>query len=52
MYTTNVVESVHSSFRKVTKDKGAFPNEKLVIKVIYLRIQDLYTKWNNRLIQN
>lgn len=26
MYTTNAVESIHSSFRKVTK-KGAFPNE-------------------------
>jgi len=46
MYTTNAVESVHSSFRKVTKGKGAFPNEKAVIKVIYLRIQDLYSKWN------
>ena len=26
MYTTNAVESINSSFRKVTK-KGAFPNE-------------------------
>lgn len=51
MYTTNAVESVHSSFRKVTKGKGAFPNEKAVIKVVYLRIQDLYSKWN-RPIQN
>lgn len=41
MYTTNAVESVHSSFRKVTKGKGDFPNEKAVIKVIYLRIQDM-----------
>jgi transposase-like protein len=52
MYTTNAVESVHSSFRKVTKGKGAFPNDKAVVKVIYLRIQDMYSKWNNRPIQN
>lgn len=32
MYTTNAVESIHSSFRKVTK-KGAFPNENALLKV-------------------
>ncbi len=41
MYTTNAIESVNSSFRKVTK-KGAFPNENAVFKVLYLRIQELY----------
>lgn len=30
LYTTNPIESVNSSFRKVTK-KGAFPSEKLII---------------------
>lgn len=38
MYTTNAIESVNSSFRKVTK-KGAFPNEDAVFKIFYLRIQ-------------
>lgn len=51
MYTTNAIESVNSSFRKVTK-KGAFPNENTVFKVLYLRIQELYKKWKNRSIQN
>lgn len=51
MYTTNAIESVNSSFRKVTK-KGAFPNENAVFKVLYLRIQELYKKWKNRSIQN
>ena len=41
MYTTNAIESVNSSFRKVTK-KGAFPNEDAVFKIFYLRIQELY----------
>ena len=44
MYTTNAIESVNSSFRKVTK-KGAFPSENAVRKVLYLRIMELYKKW-------
>lgn len=45
MYTTNAVESINSSFRKVTK-KGAFPNENALLKLLYLRITELYKKWN------
>uniref|UniRef100_UPI0006A7AB4B IS256 family transposase n=1 Tax=Ornithinibacillus contaminans TaxID=694055 RepID=UPI0006A7AB4B len=44
MYTTNAVESIHSSFRKVTK-KGAFPNENALLKVLYLRVKELENKW-------
>ena len=51
MYTTNAVESIHSSFRKVTK-KGAFPNENALLKVLYLRIKELETKWDGGHVQN
>ena len=51
MYTTNAVESVNSSFRKVTK-KGSFPSEQAVYKALYLRIKELYKKWNYRPIPN
>lgn len=51
MYTTNAIESVNSSFRKVTK-KGAFPNENALLKLLYLRIQELYKKWDDSAIQN
>ena len=51
MYTTNAVESVNSSFRKVIK-KGAFPGEQAVFKALYLRITELYKKWNYRPIAN
>lgn len=44
MYTTNAIESVHSSFRKVTK-KGAFPNENALLKLLYLRVTELSSKW-------
>ena len=51
MYTTNAVESVHSSFRKVTK-KGAFPNENALLKLLYLRVTELYKKWEPSGITN
>jgi transposase-like protein len=51
MYTTNAIESVNSSFRKVTK-KGSFPSEDAVMKALYLRITELYKKWNNRPVTN
>ena len=51
MYTTNAIESVNSSFRKVTK-KGAFPSEDALMKLLYLRITELYKKWNNRSVPN
>ena len=44
MYTTNAIESVNSSFRKVTK-KGAFPNENALFKLLYLRVKELEQKW-------
>lgn len=51
MYTTNAIESVNSSFRKVTK-KGAFPNENALLKLLYLRVCELYKKWDNSTISN
>ena len=51
MYTTNAVESVHSSFRKVTK-KGAFSNENALLKLLYLRTKELHAKWSGGRIQN
>lgn len=51
MYTTNAIESVNSSFRKVTK-RGSFPNEMALFKLLYLRITELYKKWKDRPISN
>lgn len=51
MYTTNPIESVHSSFRKVTK-KGAFPNEDSLIKLLYLRVTELSKKWTSGKVRN
>lgn len=46
IYTSNAIESVNSALRKVTRGKGAFPNESSVFKVLYLRIRELKEKWN------
>ena len=51
MYTTNAIESVNSSFRKVT-NKGTFPNETSVLKILYLRILELYNKWSAKSYSN
>lgn len=51
MYTTNTIESINSSFRKVTK-KGTFPDETAVLKVLYLRILELYEKWQDKSYRN
>ena len=51
MYTTNAIEAVNSSFRKVTK-KGAFPNESALYKLLYLRITELEKKWATGHIPN
>ncbi|GGD02885.1 hypothetical protein GCM10011573_35450 [Enterococcus wangshanyuanii] len=51
MYTTNAVESVNASFRKVTK-KGAFSNENALLKLLYLRVKELQLKWSDGYIQN
>ena len=45
IYTTNAIESLNSALRKVTKGKGSFINQEALIKVLFLRVQDLQKKW-------
>ena len=45
IYTTNIIESVHKQFRKLTKTKGAFPNENSLLKLLYMGIQNAEKKW-------
>ena len=44
MYTTNALELVNASFRKVVR-RGSFPSEEAVMKLLYLRVLELYRKW-------
>jgi transposase-like protein len=51
IYTTNAVEAVHRQFRKLTKTKGAFPDENSLLKLLYAGILNATKKWT-RPIQN
>lgn len=45
IYTTNSIESVNRSLRKVIKNRGSFPNDDSALKLIYLAIQNISAKW-------
>jgi transposase-like protein len=45
MYTTNIIESLHSQFRKVTKTRLIFPNDESLLKMLYLATEKVSKKW-------
>jgi putative transposase len=45
IYTTNAVESLNMSLRKVLKTRGAFPSEEAALKVMYLALRNVIKKW-------
>lgn len=45
IYTTNIIESLNSQFRKVTKTKLIFPNDESLIKMLYLATEKIHSKW-------
>lgn len=45
IYTTNTIEAVHRQFRKLTKTKGAFPNQDSLLKLLYMGICNASKKW-------
>ena len=45
IYTTNAIESVNMSLRKVTKNRGSFPNDESMLKLLYLALRNISKKW-------
>ena len=45
IYTTNAIESLNMSLRKVTKNRGSFPNDEAAIKLLYLALKNIMKKW-------
>ncbi len=45
IYTTNAIESLNMSLRKVTKARGSFPNDESVSKLLYLALRNIAKKW-------
>ena len=46
IYTTNAVESLHMSLRKIIKTRGSFPSEEAALKLIYLALRNVIEKWD------
>ena len=49
IYTTNTIEGFHRQLRKVTKTKGAFTSDMVLLKLIYLAVQHIQKKWTQAL---
>jgi putative transposase len=45
IYTTNAIESVNMSLRKITKNRGSFPTDEAVLKLFYLALNNISQKW-------
>ena len=45
IYTTNTIEGFNRQLRKVTKNKGVFPTDDSLLKMLYLAMMDITKKW-------
>lgn len=46
IYTTNAIESLNRSLRKVIKTKAVFPDEESVFKLMFLAMSNIAKRWN------
>ncbi|WP_043613789.1 IS256 family transposase [Chromobacterium violaceum] len=45
IYTTNAIESVNTSLRKLTKNRGSFPSDEALLKLFFLALKNISQKW-------
>ena len=45
IYTTNAIESLNHSLRKVLKPRGAFPDDGAILKLLYLALTRVAKRW-------
>ena len=45
IYTTNAVESLHRSLRKIIKTRGSFPNDDAALKLLFLAMRNAGVRW-------
>ena len=46
IYTTNAVESLNMSLRKIIKTRGSFPNEEAALRLLWLALRNHSKKWS------
>jgi putative transposase len=45
IYTTNAIESLNFSLRKIIKNRALFPNDDAVLKILFLALRNIAKKW-------
>jgi putative transposase len=45
VYTTNAIESLNFSLRRITKARGSFPSDEAAIKLLYLGLRSITKRW-------
>jgi putative transposase len=45
VYTTNTIESLNMTLRKVSKNRALFPNDEAVFKLLYLALRNISKRW-------
>lgn len=45
VYTTNAIESLNMSLRKVIKTRSSFPDDEAAFKLLYLALRNAAKKW-------
>jgi putative transposase len=45
VYTTNTIESLNMTLRKVSKNRSLFPSDEAVFKLLYLALRNISKRW-------
>ena len=46
IYTTNAIESLNNTLKKVIKNRASFPNDEAAVKLLYLSLKNVMNKWS------
>ena len=49
IYTTNTIESLHSSMKRIAKKRTVFPHEEALTKLLFLAVRNVSRKWTSRI---
>jgi Transposase and inactivated derivatives len=52
IYTTNAVESLNMSLRKIIKTRGSFPSEQAAMKLLYMALKNVVAKWQRNQVKD
>ena len=52
IYTTNAIESLNMSLRKIIKTRGSFPSEQAALKLLYMALKNVVARWQRNGVQH